>query len=317
MKIHELVLPKNSWEVLTSPNDKEDITGNLIDLVKTAYSTTPQGSFVNSIRDVMPSHWHVIDWDKQPDVDACIFYRRARGSETWKGIKLQGIGHDGQPQSKQKALDRLQTLLQQPGVWIETSDALRAVLLKMSAPVVEDVKVIQKLFGDQSIEMVSSTEYKRQLSTGEWIQETVFGIPMFQQLIESELFEISSQQHNDINKAGASLFKSLDIKFHLSDHAVKRSTDSRENNNPIKQHEIINMLKQLIRQERQYLKSIADGKSFVAYNPNTLLNMTFVCVVDYRINQKILHVPTVMRTTAFKLGTDQRKITLRQRNEDK
>lgn len=57
MRLYEFVLPKNQWELLISSADKQELGGELVDLVRHAYSNTPHGSFVNSIRDVMPSDW--------------------------------------------------------------------------------------------------------------------------------------------------------------------------------------------------------------------------------------------------------------------
>jgi hypothetical protein len=128
MKITEITLPKNVWELIISTADKHEVGTELVDLVKNAYSVTPRGSMINSLKDVIPSDWNVIDWDKDPDIDSCVFYRHNRPNENWIGYKIQGIGHDGTRTSKDYAINKVKELLEKNGVWIESSDAMRHVL---------------------------------------------------------------------------------------------------------------------------------------------------------------------------------------------
>lgn len=181
MKILELLefqLPKNQWVADIANDAKQEVGDELVDLVKTAYSNTPQGSFVNSIKDVIPSDWNVIDFDSDPDIDSCVFYRGPRGSEPWQGNKIQGIGHDGTKPSKQKAVGKTVELLNLPGWWIESSDAMRAVLKKLNVPAVTDITILQKLFNDPNLTMIDHDTYKRKLGSGQEITETVFGNPI-------------------------------------------------------------------------------------------------------------------------------------------
>jgi hypothetical protein len=173
----ELEMPKNQWVADISDADKTEVSGDLIGLVRTAYSSTPQGSFVNSIKDVIPSDWNVIDWDQDPDVDACVFYRSARSNENWQGYKIQGVGHDGTRGSKDRAIQKVQQLLQRNGWWIESSDAMRAVLLKLNAPVVTDPRLLQQLFNDPRLTMTDKYTYVRALGS-KTVTETVFGNPV-------------------------------------------------------------------------------------------------------------------------------------------
>lgn len=173
----ELALPKNQWEAIISNADKEELGGDLVGLVQQAYSNTPDGSFVNSIKDVFPSDWKVIDWDQNPDVDATVFYRVARPNETWSGYKIQGLGHDGQRASKDKAVQQMTQMLSKKGVWVESSDAMRAILKKYNVPAVTDERVLRALFNDPTLRMIDADTYRRKLSN-KIITETVFGHPV-------------------------------------------------------------------------------------------------------------------------------------------
>lgn len=175
--ITERMLRKNSWEVLVTADDKEDLGPQLVDLVKTAYSKTPMGSFVNSIKDVLPSDWQVIDWDNEPDVDATVFFRYNRPHENWAGIKIQGIGHDGARGSKDRAVHKLIEMLNDDGTWLESSDAMRHILHRQGLRPVTDERLLRKLFSDASLKMISRDTYTRRLENGVLITETVFGNP--------------------------------------------------------------------------------------------------------------------------------------------
>lgn len=173
----EFELPKNKWELIVSNDDKQELGTDLVSLVSQAYSNTPQGSFVNSIKDVIPSDWNVIDWDKDPDVDSCVFYRKNRGNENWQGYKIQGLGHDGTRTSKDKALNKISSLLLRDGVWIESSDAMRHILLKLNLAPIKDEQFLQQLFNDPNLKMINDNTYVRMLPDGTKVTETVFGNP--------------------------------------------------------------------------------------------------------------------------------------------
>lgn len=175
--LSELTLTKSNWQVVISNADKHEVSNDLVSLVTNAYSNTSQGSFVNSLKDVIPSDWNVIDFDEDPDVDATIFYRAPRGSEPWHGHKIQGIGHDGSREGKDRALAKMQELLLTPGWWIESSEAMRATLKKLNVPAVTDHKLLQRLFNDANLKMVDKDTYSRQLQGGSTVTETVFGYP--------------------------------------------------------------------------------------------------------------------------------------------
>lgn len=106
---------KNKWELLLA-NTKKKLEGkNLIELVNTAYSNTPLGSFVKTIKDVIKSHWFVIDLDEEEGLDACVFYREPKVNENWIGRKIQGIGNDGDQMAKKIVIEKLINLLGESG----------------------------------------------------------------------------------------------------------------------------------------------------------------------------------------------------------
>jgi hypothetical protein len=182
MKIAELLLERNlnkgMWELMTTTSDKEAYGDELVNLVKTAYSNTNYGSFIQSVQQVLPSDWRVLDWDQDPDIDVCIFYRGPRAKEVWRGYKIQGIGHDGQRNSKDKAIYKTHELLSKPGWWLESSDAMRHILKKLNTKSVTDERTLKKLFNDPNLRMIDDDTYTRTLSDGKKVTETVFGNPI-------------------------------------------------------------------------------------------------------------------------------------------
>ena len=100
----EFQLRKNQWEFHISNAAKLELGDDLVRLVQKAYAGTPQGSFVNTVSNILPSDWAVLDFDADPGVDAALFYRGPRPGESWTGYKIQGLGHDGtRPAKEQKS----------------------------------------------------------------------------------------------------------------------------------------------------------------------------------------------------------------------
>jgi hypothetical protein len=170
-------ITKNKWTLLVSDPDKHQWSDDLIDLVRTAYQHTNLGSFVTNASQVASSDWVALDWDQDPDIDCTVFYRRPRQGETWRGHKIQGIGHDGTSQSKQKVIERVKTLLSKSGVWIESSDALSRTLGRLGLQPVTDEATIHALFPDSRLQMMNNGQYRR-LAGGHWVVEQVFGNPI-------------------------------------------------------------------------------------------------------------------------------------------
>lgn len=169
----EKELKKGKWGF----PDVDDRADELIDLVQTAYRRTPEGSFVNSKGDLLPSEWLSIDFNQNPKLDATIFYREPRKNETWIGKKIQGLGHDDSKEAKTISLNKLIDVLGQDGVWVEASDALEHVLYKKGVPYIEDEDFLQSLFPNSGLKMTGDRgKYTRSVS-GKKIKETVFGKP--------------------------------------------------------------------------------------------------------------------------------------------
>lgn len=161
-----------------SNDAKLELGDELINLVQHAYSKTKYGSMINSLKDVIPSHWNVYDWDEMPGVDACVFYRTDRSGETWRGFKIQGIGHDGKQHSKEATIKRLERLLGRTGWWIESSDAMRHILHKTQLRPISDERLLQQLFPHSNLQMIDEYTYTRNLTNGDTITESVFGNPV-------------------------------------------------------------------------------------------------------------------------------------------
>jgi len=175
----KLNLPKKKWEIISSNPTKQIAGKNLIELVDTAYKSTPLGSFVKSISDVVKSDWLVIDYNETDEIDACIFYREPRSNENWIGKKIQGIGHDGVKESKKIIIEKMIQKLNEDGFWIEASDAMEHVLNKNNCPKVNDLETLKKLFPSSEVKLLDDGSYERTLESGEVVKESVFGKPQF------------------------------------------------------------------------------------------------------------------------------------------
>lgn len=175
MRASELV--KNRWALLVTDPEKHTWSPNLIDLVANAYNNTSLGSFVQNASQVAASDWVALDWDPDPNLDCTVFYRKARPNEQWAGYKIQGIGHDGKSESKQKVIQRTKALLSKPGVWIESSDAMARTLGKQGLQPVTDGQLLQQLFPGSELELIDNQGNYRRKVNGSVVQEQVFGNP--------------------------------------------------------------------------------------------------------------------------------------------
>lgn len=169
-----IVKKKKKWGVIKSTSDKTEFSDDLVRLVTTAYSVTTYGSFINSVKDVLPSDWVAIDIDSDPNIDAAIFYRKTKF-----GNKIQGLGHDGSRETKDIVLKYQMKLLNKSGWWVEASDAIEHIMYKNSVPFVSDESKAQKMFPGSELEMNGKRpgQYTRKLKGGTVITETIFGKP--------------------------------------------------------------------------------------------------------------------------------------------
>lgn len=174
--IPDIAKNKKFWYLIDTKEILK-ISDNVIDLIKTAYKNTSYGSFVNSEEDMLRStDWYAIDIDDDLDADSVVF-----GRKTKHGLKIQGIGHDGDKISKKVVLDKLYSLLNREGFWVEASDIIEYLLYKNSVPYIEDVEKIKLLFPDSDIYMENQKgRYTRTLTNNKTTKETVFGKPLFE-----------------------------------------------------------------------------------------------------------------------------------------
>ena len=175
---------KGEWVDLSEPDvepaAKKDFPTrkNLFDLVDFAYRNVlhePNVS-VKSPSDVLSfpyNYWEAINIDETPDANAVLF-----GKEQ-NGIKIAGIGHDGEPMSKSHLVKHIIEVLKRPGYWIEASGPLGKVLWQAGVPTIADPQKLQKLFPDSKFEnMTKDGAYVRTLGTGKKTEvERVFGSP--------------------------------------------------------------------------------------------------------------------------------------------
>ena len=166
-------IPKNKW--MDVPTD--EYGGDLVRIVQTAYKKAPMGSFINTKSDLVGSDWHSIDIDSDPDIDATIFYRKARGGESWSGYKIQGIGHDGSRKAIDKVLKKLKSQLGKRGWWIEASDAIEHIMYKLGVRYIEDEVEAQKVFPNTDLKMTGNRGQYTRKAGSKTVRETIFGYP--------------------------------------------------------------------------------------------------------------------------------------------
>ena len=176
---------KNQWVDISTPKlypiskKDEKLKYNLFDLVNDAYMTALQMPHVGikSVADVFKDkydYWEAIDLDEHPDAEVVIFGTRKNG------IKISGIGHDGQPISKSILMRKKVELLNTKGYWQEASRKPAEILKHKGVPVVSDFKIIYKLIPkDKIVQTFSDGSYIRLRDDGSHSdREYLFGKPL-------------------------------------------------------------------------------------------------------------------------------------------
>lgn len=178
---NSLTHTKNQWVDLSDiPDAKHDpqLKQNLFDLVQHAY-TKCMGEPNVSIKTpnyVLANYynfWEAIDIDENPDAEACIFGRKQNG------IKLAGIGHNGEKLSKSILVNALVQTLRKDGYWMEACGRVAEILRHKGAPIFNHHGHILRLFpGEEIIKWNGDGSYIRTISgTKQSDLECVFGFP--------------------------------------------------------------------------------------------------------------------------------------------
>lgn len=168
-------LPRDKWVDLSS-DQKSDYAKDIFDLINTAYA--PIGGNINykSAADVLGAEadadYEVVNIDDDPEPDALISYK-----EKEAGKKLTALGHDGEPVSKSKSLNRMAALLKEPGYYLEVSGKLQDILLAKGAPIVKDKDLIQKVLKGKELEFNEDGTYQRMIG-GKNHTKTLLGKPL-------------------------------------------------------------------------------------------------------------------------------------------
>ena len=168
-------LPKGQWVDLSS-DEKTEYAKDIFDLINTAYA--PIGGNINykSAADVLGAEsdadYEVVNIDDDPEPDALISYK-----EKDAGKKITALGHDGEPVSKSKSLNKMASLLKEPGYYLEVSGKLQDILLAKGAPVVKDKDLIQKVLKGKTLEFNEDGTYQRFIG-GEKHTKTLLGKPL-------------------------------------------------------------------------------------------------------------------------------------------
>tara|TARA_R110000796_G_scaffold126793_7_gene241809 strand:+ start:1796 stop:2389 length:594 start_codon:yes stop_codon:yes gene_type:complete len=139
---------KNKWTKFTPDKikDKDGLSDEFIELIKTAYA--PIGGHVkfqnkeDVFNDKSIEFWEGVDLHDSPDFDVIVF-----GKNTKYGVKLTGVGHDGQKDSKREYLQSKIKMLSKTGYFNEISGKLADILISKDVPFVTDEKDVEKVLG--------------------------------------------------------------------------------------------------------------------------------------------------------------------------
>lgn len=153
---------------------------NIFDLINNAYRKALGKSHVGvrSPYDVVGkeyNYWEAIDINDDPEADAVLFGKLRHG------VKISGIGHNGEMMSKHEVIKFIVQQLNTSGYWAEASSPLADILKAKGAPIFTDRERIQKIFPDSSFtKWFDDGSYKRIIDNklrNSSAREYIFGHP--------------------------------------------------------------------------------------------------------------------------------------------
>jgi hypothetical protein len=170
---NDIYKKKNRWIQLLNDNKLDEIKDNLFILVNNAYSKLGGNKVIKSPEDIFKrNYWEAIDIDQDPDADALIF-----GRKTNFGIKITGIGHDGNKSSKKKLIEKLYNQLKKRGYYMEASGKVKEKLDELDTPYIKNKNDIEKIIGN--IYYKNNGNYLKILSKNEITEDNrLFGSPI-------------------------------------------------------------------------------------------------------------------------------------------
>jgi len=135
---------KNKWITL-SKSDIKDISSEIFDWISIAYAPIGGHLKYSSPNDVESIQFaEIVDLDTDPEADLILF-----GKETRYGIKMIGVGHDGEKLSKRTYIQKSVDSLKKGGgyTYAEVSDKIADIFISKGVQVISDEATIRKVLG--------------------------------------------------------------------------------------------------------------------------------------------------------------------------
>lgn len=155
---NDIYKKKNKWVELIDRNKIDELKSNLFILVNNAYGKIGGNNIIKYPEDIFKrSYWEAIDIDKDPDADSLLFGRRTK-----YGIKITGIGHDGNRKSKKVLINKLHNQLKRKGYYMEASGKLEQKLHDINTKYIEDYDIIKTVLNTE-IQELENGYYKKYL----------------------------------------------------------------------------------------------------------------------------------------------------------
>ena len=168
---------KNKWIELLNKGEKEEIKNNLYVLIDNSYGKMGGHVRIQNPEDILDPeliHWEVVDLsDDNPegDVDAVIF-----GKKTPFGIKISGMGHDGNKYSKSQLVMQLYRQLNKIGYWVEASGKFAENMLKIKTPYIDNQQDVEKIF-NQKVKWLNDKGWYNRKIDNNILKEIILGKP--------------------------------------------------------------------------------------------------------------------------------------------
>lgn len=169
-----LNLQKNKWILFNPRKYKDELKDELFNLIYNAYQSIGGHAKIKSPDDVFSdpdwTYWSGVDIDEDPDLDVIIF-----GQKTPFGIKMSGVGHDGEKSSKKSFLQKQVAELNLRGHYAEVSEKLAEILLSQNVPIVNSQEDVEKIIG-KSVQWLGKHPTDSSMPGDGWYSRKIGGV---------------------------------------------------------------------------------------------------------------------------------------------
>jgi len=178
----ELFKPNRGKTINFDIHKHPELADEFFELIQIAYKELGGHAKIQTPADIFKdpdwNFWEGIDIHNTNDFDIIVFGQKSR-----YGIKLSGVGHDGESDSKKIYLEKTAEQLQSPGFFMEVSEKLSQIYIKKyGINVINDQQEVEAILG-KKVEWLGKNPEEPEFAGDGWYRRMLGGKPFVKIMI--------------------------------------------------------------------------------------------------------------------------------------